>query len=98
MKNTSINDIETFYEIAQQFILTQNRPFTFESLLLQYQAKCGKEIRLFVARDILINTLNELLDRGLIKPDKSEEGLYYTIFIEDKVDQQKRAEEELLLD
>ncbi|MBQ8908867.1 MAG: hypothetical protein IJY90_01050 [Clostridia bacterium] len=97
MKNTSINDIETFYQIAQQLILTQNRPFTLESLLLPYQAKCGKEIRLFVARDILINTLNELLDRGLIKPDRSEEGLYYTIFIENKLEEIERAENELQL-
>ena len=82
MKLKSADQPKIFYQVAHRLIVLQKGQFTKESLLKQYYAKCSSYINLEYAKKVVLESLEDLTKRGLVKTTQDVEETYYTIFSE----------------
>ena len=92
-KLKSVDQPKIFYQVAHRLIVLQQHHFSIESLLKQYYKKCGSNINLDWAKKVVIEQLNILIDKGIVKSTENAEQSYYTIFIEKDAPQEKLKEE-----
>ncbi|MBE7073852.1 MAG: hypothetical protein E7379_02030 [Clostridiales bacterium] len=98
MKLKSVDQPKIFYQVAHRLIILQKEPFSTQSLLKEYYAKCGSNINLDYAKKVVLEVLNDLLNKGLVKNGKNKTNTYYTIFIEKTTNNQEKLKEELAKD
>ncbi|MBO5394747.1 MAG: hypothetical protein J6A28_02450 [Clostridia bacterium] len=92
-KLKSVDQPKIFYQVAHRLIVLQKEAFSLQSLLTQYYKKCGSNINLDYAKKVVIETLEELLKKGIVQ-QQEDKSLYCTIFIQHP-ENQDRLEEEL---
>lgn len=93
MKLKSVDQPNVFYQVAHHLIILQQDDFSLEDIFKQYQKKCGSNINFEYVKKYVIETLEELLERGIVKKNRDGSETYYTIFIEDKTNQDKLKSE-----
>ena len=93
MKLKPADQPKIFYQVAHRLIVLQKGQFTKESLLKQYYAKCSSYINLEYAKKILLGTLDDLVKKGIVKTNPTQEETYFTIFNENDSLKDKLKEE-----
>ena len=73
---------DRFGEVAHYLIMLQQKKFSYAQLYRQYLDGCDETVEMKYAHTVLIDTLTDCMNQGLVRLNKDEK--YETIFVDEK--------------
>ena len=73
---------DRFGEVAHYLIMLQDKKFSYAQLYRKYLGCCDETVEMKYAHNVLIDTLTDCMNHGLVRLNKDEK--YETIFVDEK--------------